>query len=129
MRSSLSLALLLLLSCSIPAWGQSSVESPPPSDSGFQDAKIYQVPGTLLNRLQADLLTAKSQLSLQAQELTKLRSELTDSSSLLKQAQEQLTTASQSYNASRIQTAVSCVAAVAVVAALEYFWLTFPKRP
>ena len=105
---SLLLAVLFSLACCglAPLAAQSSASSLPESPPQFVDGKVYQVPGALLNKLQADLLTAKQELntlqSLNTQQQERIRSlseqlaqESTDRLKQLDELQAQLTTASQ----------------------------------
>ena len=62
----------------------------------FESAKTYQVTGSQLNALEADLTTAKTESQTQKELLTKLGEQLERSNSLLIEAQAQLTTASES---------------------------------
>ncbi len=71
----------------------------------FEDAKVYQVQGKLLNRLESDLLKEKSELTESQLELKKQLPEL-------QALRTQLTTVSELLKKSENQTVVEVIAAV-----------------
>jgi Ni,Fe-hydrogenase I large subunit len=120
---------LLLPSFSILFWVLALFLPSPLSAQSFQDEKIYQVQGKLLNRLEADLQTAK-QLSVTLEaENGELRKQSNGKLELLSQLQTQLQTVNQSLKRSEDETAIKIIGVGVTAGVLGYLlgWVAHPK--
>ena len=124
---SLSLA-LLFPSWSILFWALVLLLPCPSSAQSFQDEKIYQVQGKLLNRLEADLAQAKELSLTLKQQNEELRTQSDGKLKLLDQLQTQLQTVSQSLKRSEETTVISIVAVGSSALVVGYLigWVAHP---
>lgn len=126
--SSSSLLALSLPLLSILFWGLSLLAPWHLSAQSFQDEKIYQVQGKLLNRLEADLNQAKELSLTLKQQNEELKKQSDGKLELLSQLQTQLQTVSLSLKKSEETTVLSIVAVGSSALVIGWIagWLIHP---